>query len=59
MIPAVFALLERACELFGPRPAQLERDLNHPPMAELLAEVAQVRDILQRHAAAEARHVRA
>ena len=59
VIPAVFALLDRACALFGPRPALLERDFNHPPMAELLAEVAQVRSTLQRYASEEARHVRA
>jgi uncharacterized protein (UPF0276 family) len=48
--PEVFALLDRACTLFGPRPALLERDFNYPPLADLLAEVAQVREVLARHA---------
>ena len=46
----VMALLGRACARFGPRPALLERDFNYPPMAELLAEVADVRAVLARHA---------
>jgi uncharacterized protein (UPF0276 family) len=57
--PDVFALLDEACTLFGPRPALLERDFNFPPYAELVAEVAQVRTVLARHAPAEARHARA
>ncbi|MBW8313168.1 MAG: DUF692 domain-containing protein [Rhizobium sp.] len=57
--PDVFALLDEACTLFGPRPALLERDFNFPPYAELVAEVAQVRAVLARHAPAEARHARA
>ena len=56
--PDVFALLDEACTLFGPRPALLERDFNFPPYAELVAEVAQVRGVLRRHAPAEARHAR-
>ncbi|MBY4596826.1 DUF692 domain-containing protein [bacterium BD-1] len=57
--PDVFALLDEACTLFGPRPALLERDFNFPPYAELVAEVAQVRAVLARHAPAKARHARA
>ena len=57
--PDVFALLDEACTLFGPRPALLERDFNFPPYAELVAEVAQVRAVLARHAPTEARHARA
>ncbi|MFY2764233.1 DUF692 domain-containing protein [Arenimonas sp. MALMAid1274] len=57
--PDVFALLDEACALFGPRPALLERDFNFPPFAELVAEVGSVRDILRRHAPAEACHARA
>jgi uncharacterized protein (UPF0276 family) len=54
--PDVFALLDEACALYGPRPALLERDFNFPPFAELVAEVATVRGILHRHAPADSRH---
>jgi uncharacterized protein (UPF0276 family) len=57
--PDVFALLDEACALYGPRPALLERDFNFPPFRELLAEVAAVRAVLQRHAPEQARHARA
>lgn len=57
--PEVFALLDQACMLFGPRPALLERDFNFPPYAELVAEVAQVRTVLERHATVQAQHARA
>jgi uncharacterized protein (UPF0276 family) len=57
--PDVFALLDEACTLFGPRPTLLERDFNFPPYAELVAEVGQVRGVLRRHAHAEGRHARA
>ncbi|MBP6627313.1 MAG: DUF692 domain-containing protein [Arenimonas sp.] len=57
--PDVFALLDQACRLYGPRPALLERDFNFPPFHELLAEVAAVRAVLQRHAPAQLRHARA
>ncbi|KFN50330.1 DUF692 domain-containing protein [Arenimonas composti] len=43
----VYALLERACALFGPRPTVVERDFDYPPLADLLAEVARVRAILR------------
>jgi uncharacterized protein (UPF0276 family) len=57
--PGVWELLDTACARFGPRPALLERDFNFPPYAELVAEVATVRDTLRRHAPAEVRHARA
>ena len=57
--PDVWALLDEACRLYGPRPALLERDFNFPPFAELLAEVAMMREVLHRHAPAAARHARA
>ncbi|GAB2494464.1 HvfB family MNIO-type RiPP peptide maturase [Arenimonas alkanexedens] len=57
--PGVWELLDAACATFGPRPALLERDFNFPPYAELVAEVATVREVLNRYAPAEARHVRA
>jgi uncharacterized protein (UPF0276 family) len=57
--PGVWELLDTACARFGPRPALLERDFNFPPYAELVAEVATVRDTLRRHAHAEVRHARA
>ncbi|HEU0153352.1 MAG TPA: DUF692 domain-containing protein [Arenimonas sp.] len=57
--PGVWDLLDTACASFGPRPALLERDFNFPPYAELVAEVATVRDTLRRHAPAEVSHARA
>lgn len=57
--PDVFALLDQACTLFGPRPTLLERDFNFPPYDELVTEVAAVRTVLARHAPAEVRHARA
>ena len=56
VIAPVFELLREACARFGPRPTLLERDFNHPPFAELVAELAQVRAILDAHAPEEARH---
>ena len=35
---SVWALLEQALDLFGPRPVLVERDANIPPFAELLSE---------------------
>ena len=55
----VFALLDEACTLFGPRPTLLERDFNFPPYAELVAELGQVREVLGRHAPEASRHARA
>ena len=45
VIPAVWDLLEHAYALRGPVPTLLERDFNFPPIAELLAEVARIRDL--------------
>ncbi len=54
----VWALLEQAYRLFGPRPTLLERDFNLPPFEDLLDELGQVRRHIagapvhdQRHAA--------
>jgi len=43
VIDPVWSLLRAAYARFGVRPTLLERDFNFPPMAELLAEVEQVR----------------
>jgi uncharacterized protein len=47
---AVLELLERTLERTGPVPVLLERDKNVPPLAELLAEVAALRNIWDRAA---------
>ena len=57
VIAPVFELLREACARFGARPTLLERDFNHPPIGELVAELAQVRAILDAHAPVEARPV--
>ncbi|GGA70791.1 UPF0276 protein [Arenimonas soli] len=57
--PDVFALLDDACRRFGPRPTLLERDFNIPPYADLVAELGQVRAVLDQHAASADRHARA
>lgn len=51
VIDPVWALLEQACQRFGPRPTLLERDFNIPPYAELRQELRQVRRILDAAAA--------
>lgn len=43
VIDPVWALLDRAYELFGAFPTLLERDFNFPPVDELLAEVDVIR----------------
>ncbi|HLA31174.1 MAG TPA: DUF692 domain-containing protein [Pseudomonas sp.] len=43
VIDPVWALLEQAYAVHGVRPTLLERDFNFPPIAELYAEVAQIR----------------
>ncbi len=48
VIQRVWNLLEKTYELFGPIPTLVERDFNFPPIAELLAEVQQVRAIQAR-----------
>ncbi|MEG0859193.1 MAG: DUF692 domain-containing protein [Pseudomonas sp.] len=45
---AVWNLLEQAYQRFGALPTLLERDFNFPPLAELLAEVGQIRQRQQR-----------
>lgn len=44
---AVWALLGHAYALHGVRPTLLERDFNFPPLAELLEEVAHIRQLQQ------------
>lgn len=51
---AVWALLERAYALFGPRPTLLERDFDLPPFDELLGEVAGIRRRVSQAAASRA-----
>jgi len=48
VIPNVWALLDKAYELFGVFPTLLERDFNFPPVPELLQEVAQIHRTQQR-----------
>ncbi|MDX1460939.1 MAG: DUF692 domain-containing protein [Xanthomonadales bacterium] len=48
VIPDVWALLDKAYELFGVFPTLLERDFNFPPVDELLAEVSKIRAIQTR-----------
>jgi uncharacterized protein len=47
IIDPVWALLQQAYRQFGVFPTLLERDFNIPPMAELVAEVAQIRRLQQ------------
>ena len=47
VIDPVWRLLSRAYDRFGARPTLLERDFNFPPMAELLAEVEEIRTLQQ------------
>jgi uncharacterized protein (UPF0276 family) len=54
VIDPVWQLLDQAYGHCGPVPTLLERDFNFPPLAELLAEVAQIRSLQARHAAPEA-----
>ena len=49
MIQNVWQLLDQAYQLFGPMPTLLERDLNIPPVAELLGELDQIRSIQNDH----------
>lgn len=48
IISGVWELLHKAYELFGVFPTLLERDFNIPPVAELLLEVQQIKDIQQK-----------
>ncbi|MGQ0677832.1 MAG: MNIO family bufferin maturase [Rhodospirillales bacterium] len=45
VIGPVWRLFAEALRRFGPRPAMIERDANIPPLAELLAEVAEMRRV--------------
>ena len=54
VIEPVWALLDAAYARFGPQPTLLERDFNFPPVTQLLAEVARIRDRQRRVAAAPA-----
>ena len=45
VIDPVWALLAQAYQRLGPMPTLLERDFNLPPLAELLQEVEQVRQV--------------
>lgn len=60
---AVWDLLDAAYARFGTRPTLLERDFNFPPYAELVGELASIREVMQRHASSDAtagtRHARA
>ena len=47
IIDPVWDLLAEAYALVGPLPTLVERDFNFPPMAELLGEVARVRQLQQ------------
>ena len=48
IIGGVWELLDKAYELFGVFPTLLERDFNLPPVAELLNEVQQIRQIQEK-----------
>ncbi len=59
VIDPVWALLAKTYALFGVRPTLLERDFNFPPVAELIAELDQVRQLQSAHLpAAQGHHVR-
>ena len=45
VIDPVWQLLDKAYEHFGVMPTLLERDFNIPPVNELLAEVAQIKEM--------------
>jgi len=45
VIPGVWSLLEQAYQAFGVFPTLLERDLNIPPVEELMAEVRHISEI--------------
>lgn len=49
VIDPVWALLDKAYELFGVFPTLLERDFNIPPLDELFAEVAQIQKMQEQH----------
>lgn len=55
VIEPVWKLLEAAYEIHGVFPTLLERDFNIPPIAELLTEVARIRNIQAQFASVEKR----
>jgi uncharacterized protein (UPF0276 family) len=50
VIDPVWQLLEAAYAHVGPKPTLLERDVNYPPLADLLAEVSTIARLQARHA---------
>lgn len=50
VIDSVWALLDEAYAMFGVFPTLLERDINLPPVAELMPEVARIAALQARHA---------
>lgn len=50
VIDPVWALLEEAYRLFGVVPTLLERDINIPPLTELLPEIAHIAELQDRYA---------
>ncbi|MGS2723827.1 HvfB family MNIO-type RiPP peptide maturase [Porticoccus sp. GXU_MW_L64] len=50
VIDPVWALLDRAYQLFGVMPTLLERDFNIPPLPELMTEIDHIKAIQQQHA---------
>ena len=56
IIDPVWRLLDRAYARFGVLPTLLERDFNIPPLAELLAEVDDIRSLQAAHAAPARRY---
>lgn len=59
VIPDVWSLLGIAYRTFGVFPTLLERDFNFPPVPELLAEVARIRDLQRSSATAPDAEARA
>jgi hypothetical protein len=56
VIDPVWDLLDRTFGRVGTPPTLLERDFNIPPLAELTAEVEQIRRLQRKHAILEKRH---
>jgi len=50
VIDPVWELLEEAYRLFGVAPTLLERDMNIPPLAELVPEIQHIAELQQRYA---------
>ncbi|NBB92717.1 MAG: DUF692 family protein [Gammaproteobacteria bacterium] len=53
VIEPVWQLLAEAYQRFGAVPTLLERDFNFPPVAELLAEIDEIRNLQETHAPAK------